>query len=240
MRRILFLLVLFFSSTSFLHAQPPPGGELRARVVDKTSAAQLPVANALVELLLEDVPVDSATTDSSGNVRMRAPAGRYTVRTSAAGYETNTISGVVVSSDKTTYLAMPPISLAQNNFTTPDGKPATLRIKTILQMDSTQQTLESVTITIISRKDSRLVYTSASGKRGTAGFALEPGSYLVTVEKTGFEREEGISGSEDATRTTTAPLVVHIPRKGAVDFNIYMRLILPKTKVVRLVPVDDK
>lgn len=102
MIRILFLLVLFFSSMSLLHAQPIDSagtrrsGNIVVTVREIYRSAKLPVDSAIVTVVnRKDSSLSKAgVTNSNGVITFRVPKGRYLVSVSKENYSSN---GVISS-----------------------------------------------------------------------------------------------------------------------------------------------
>lgn len=99
--------ILIAGTTAFAQGS----GGIKGKVVDKATGEGVPFANVIA--MLNGVMAGGAQSDINGDFTIKPLApGKYDVKASYVGYQPTQISGVVVSSDKTTYLVTPPISLS--------------------------------------------------------------------------------------------------------------------------------
>src|SRR4051812_18937526 len=99
-RKIYLFLTAFIAFGSLAVAQNNPGS-IKVLLVDEKKEA-IPFANVVV--FNGATQIATATTDIDGYawVKQLAP-GKYDVKAVYVGYQTKTISGLVVSNDKVTY-----------------------------------------------------------------------------------------------------------------------------------------
>lgn len=108
LRKIYVAITLLLLTTMVAYAQG--GGEIRGKVVDKTTREGIPFA--VVTCSKGGVNAGGTTTDLDGNFTIKPlGAGTYTVKVQYTGYQTTEVQGVIVSENKTTYFTETPIEL---------------------------------------------------------------------------------------------------------------------------------
>jgi outer membrane receptor protein involved in Fe transport len=101
-RNLFSALLLCIFSVSFALAQTG-SGEIRGTITDATTGEPIPFANIIAEK--NGVQEGGASTDFDGKYSIKPiGAGKYDVKVSYVGYKIFITTGVVVSSNKTTYL----------------------------------------------------------------------------------------------------------------------------------------
>jgi len=100
LRKILFSLGFILAGTTFLFAQ---SGTLKGKIFDKTTKEPIPFANIIVETA--GAQVGGATSDFDGNYTIKPiTPGKYDVKATYVGYKPQITKGVVINSDKITFL----------------------------------------------------------------------------------------------------------------------------------------
>lgn len=108
LRKIYVAIILLLVSAVVAKAQG--GGEIRGKVVDKTTREGIPFA--VVTCSKGGVNAGGTTTDLDGNFTIKPlAAGIYNLKVQYTGYQPTEIQGVVVSENKTTYFTTSPIEL---------------------------------------------------------------------------------------------------------------------------------
>lgn len=108
LRKIYVAITLLLLTTMVARAQG--GGEIRGKVVDKTTREGIPFA--VVTTSKGGVNAGGTTTDLDGNFSIKPlAAGTYTLKVQYTGYQTTEVQGVIVSENKTTYFTTTPIEL---------------------------------------------------------------------------------------------------------------------------------
>lgn len=101
LRKIYVAITLLLLTTMVAHAQS--GGELKGKVVDKTTGEGIPFA--VVTCSKGGVNAGGTTTDLDGNFTIKPlAAGTYLVKVQYTGYQTIEVQNVTVFENKTTYL----------------------------------------------------------------------------------------------------------------------------------------
>src|SRR4029077_18547432 len=104
MGRKIYLFIVAFVALSFAAIAQNNQGTLKVTVTDKKTKDPIPFANAVV--MNGKVQVAAGTADFDGNIIIKPLApGKYTVKVVYIGFQARQFNDVVVSSDKTTYLA---------------------------------------------------------------------------------------------------------------------------------------
>jgi len=100
MKKNLFLFFVLIYSVGFLFSQA--SGELKGTLTDETG---VPVDNAVVEVLLDNIPVDGGYTEENGSFWIRGiSTGTYQVRFRQIGFDTLVVDNVVISTGELTIL----------------------------------------------------------------------------------------------------------------------------------------
>src|SRR5688572_26191311 len=100
MLKKLLTLITLVSATTLTFAQT---GAIKVKLLDKTNNETIPFANVIVEL--NGVQAGAGTTNIDGEVIVKPLSpGKYNVKATYVGYQASAITGVIVSSDKTTYI----------------------------------------------------------------------------------------------------------------------------------------
>lgn len=100
MRRLLFMFAFFLIGTGLALAQQ--SGEIQGKVTDNDTGEPIPFANVSITV---NGTLQGAQTDFDGFYSIKPiPGGSYTVKISYVGYQTKQFDGVVVYSDRITFL----------------------------------------------------------------------------------------------------------------------------------------
>ncbi len=104
MVRKIYLFLTAFVALSFLAVAQNNQGILKVTVTDKKTKEPIPFANAVV--MNGSTQVAAGTADFDGNIIIKPLAvGKYTVKVVYLGYTSMEYGGVIITGDKTTYLA---------------------------------------------------------------------------------------------------------------------------------------
>ena len=102
LRKLLFSIAIALACFTTAFAQTG-SGSLQGKVIDKSTGETLPFVNLVVER--NGTPVTGGSTDFDGRYSIKPlDAGKYTVKVSFVGYTAQEIAGVIVSSNKITFL----------------------------------------------------------------------------------------------------------------------------------------
>lgn len=100
LRKLLSFTTAFIVATGF--AALAQSGEIKGKVLDKTTKEPLPFANVVVEM--NGAQAGGAQTDFDGNFTIKPlTPGRYDLKASFVGYNPISVTGVLVSADKITF-----------------------------------------------------------------------------------------------------------------------------------------
>lgn len=100
LRKLLSFTTAFIVATGFVAMAQ--SGEIKGKVLDKTTKEPLPFANVVVEL--NGSQAGGAQTDFDGNFTIKPlTPGRYDLKASFVGYNPISVTGVLVSADKITF-----------------------------------------------------------------------------------------------------------------------------------------
>jgi len=146
-----------------------------------------PIVGALVQVLFDDIVLDTALTDSSGNYTITGLApGSYTVTAAAATFEEATVGAIIASGETTTA-----------NFSL-ETSPGSISGTVISAVGSTPISGALIEVTL----NNAVIFstlTDSSGDYEISGVA--PGSYIVNAHATNYQT--GTTGAIVVSNTTT-------------------------------------
>jgi hypothetical protein len=110
LRKLYVTLTILFVGTALSYAQT---GALKGKVTDKGNNETIPFANVIIELNGNQVGASTSNIDGEYTIKP-IPPGKYTVKATYVGYQTQEVKDVVISADKTTYVDVKLNSGTQN------------------------------------------------------------------------------------------------------------------------------
>lgn len=167
----------------------PLPGILKGRVTDVETTD--PIANAQITVRAGTTVRATTTTDPGGNYSVEVPGGEYDVTASYPGYADGTQRVIILPEGEVT-----------QDFELAKLPPGSIVGRVIRKLDNTPEPGATATLTFLNQTFGTAT-TNASGQYSFVD--VPPGTYTVTITKSGFTITGGASGTPNQRTVVVSP-----------------------------------